>query len=168
VLFVHPICVHTTADKEASMRASGFWFMDSEYGEPLTRNRQKVVLLPEGHPSVIASRVGNRGHCCIHLLLLCPRMRVLHALVMTAGCAAQPGSASSVPACRPLQWRLPATEAPHFACPQARTLGLVHGGEPPAAAALRQASLSDEEADRLMNDPYHPSIAAMWCMSDTS
>lgn len=44
------------------------------------------------------------------------------------GCEPKQGAASGVPACRPLQWRLPQTEVPHYACPLAGSLALVHGG----------------------------------------
>lgn len=58
------------------------------------------------------------------------------------------GAASGVPACRPLHWRQPGAEAAHYTCP-AWQLGLVHGAEPPAAAALR-AGVSAAEAQRLL------------------
>lgn len=55
-------------------------------------------------------------------------------------CAQQPGSASRVPACKPVQWRVPGTEAPHYACPSPG-LALVHGGEAQALAALAAGAL---------------------------
>jgi len=69
-------------------------------------------------------------------------------LLCLAGCKPQAGAASKVRACHPLQWRLPQTEAALYSCPSF-DLGLVHGGEPSAAAALR-AGASKEEAERLL------------------
>ena len=80
----------------------------------------------------------------------------------SAGCEPQQGAASGVPACRPLQWRLPQTEAPHYACPLAGSLALVHGGEPPAAAALK-AGASSAEASKLLDDPFNTTKPGMWC-----
>ena len=59
-------------------------------------------------------------------------------------CPPQPGAASGVPSCRPRQWRLPQTEVTHYSCPSFQ-LGLVHGGEPSASAALR-GGVEGEEA----------------------
>lgn len=64
------------------------------------------------------------------------------------GCAAQRGAASGVPACQPLQWRLPQAEAAFTTCPT-YGLGLVHGGEPAALARLR-AGAADGEVQELL------------------
>ncbi|KAL4447611.1 hypothetical protein ABPG75_004830 [Micractinium tetrahymenae] len=64
------------------------------------------------------------------------------------GCAPQRGAASGVPACVPLQWRLPQAEAAFTSCP-VYGLGLVHGGEPAVLAMLR-AGATDEEVQQLL------------------
>lgn len=64
------------------------------------------------------------------------------------GCKPQPGSASQVPACRPLHWRLPDAESKLYSCPSFG-LGLVHGDVPPAVKAL-QAGASAEVARALL------------------
>ncbi|KAL4443517.1 hypothetical protein ABPG75_011254 [Micractinium tetrahymenae] len=51
-------------------------------------------------------------------------------------CRPQPGAASKVPACRPLQWRDKSAEAAHYSCPSYGP-GLVHGGEPAGLQAVR-------------------------------
>jgi hypothetical protein len=66
-----------------------------------------------------------------------------------AGCQPQPGASSGVAACRPLHWRLPQAEAAHYSCPR-EELGLVHGGEPAAAAAAR-AGVSGKQAEQLFD-----------------
>jgi hypothetical protein len=58
-------------------------------------------------------------------------------------CPPQPGAASGVPSCRPRQWRLPQTEVAHYSCPSFQ-LGLMHGGEPLASAALREGVEGEE------------------------
>ncbi|PRW56763.1 hypothetical protein C2E21_4548 [Chlorella sorokiniana] len=62
------------------------------------------------------------------------------------GCVAEPGAASSVPACRPLHWRQPDAEAAHYSCPSFG-LGLVHGRLP----LLRTLFA------RVGSDPYYAS-----------
>ena len=138
LLFLHPICATDTAQKEAVLRTAGFWFVDSEQGEqagtPLpcsSLQRQPLSLL---HPLETAS-VGAWVQCRAPVVAT-----TRHAVVMlcstarpncsrtSAGCEPKQGAASGVPACRPLQWRLPQTEVPHYACPLAGSLALVHGG----------------------------------------
>lgn len=53
-----------------------------------------------------------------------------------AGCPPQRGAASGTPACRPLHWKQAQAEEGHYAC-RTFELGLAHGGEPAALAALR-------------------------------
>lgn len=65
------------------------------------------------------------------------------------GCKPQPGSASGVPACQPLRWRLPQTEAGHYRC-RSFDLGLVHGGEP-AAGAVARAGVRGKAAEELFD-----------------
>ena len=57
-----------------------------------------------------------------------------------AGCAALPGAASQVPACRPLRWRVPSAEAMFYSCSH-YTLGLRHerAALPRAAEAAASA-----------------------------
>lgn len=71
------------------------------------------------------------------------------ALPWCAGCKPQPGSASGVPACQPLRWRLPQTEAGHYRC-RSFDLGLVHGGEP-AAGAVARAGVRGKAAEELFD-----------------
>lgn len=93
VLYLHVICEAAAENKEAVLRAAGFWFLDS--------------------------------------------------------CQPQGGASSGVPACRPLHWRLPQAEAAHYSCPRTQ-LGLVHGGEP-AAAATARAGVTGEQAEQLFD-----------------
>ncbi|KAL4860227.1 hypothetical protein ACK3TF_000413 [Chlorella vulgaris] len=78
------------------------------------------------------------------------------------GCAPMNGATSGVTACRPLQWRVPQTEAPHYTCPHPNALGLVYGAEPAAVTALRRGITAEEEA-RLLDDDRWPGGMAPWC-----
>ncbi|KAI3425701.1 hypothetical protein D9Q98_007677 [Chlorella vulgaris] len=66
------------------------------------------------------------------------------------GCPPQLGTDSQMPACQPLVWRLPEAEAEHTSCPS-YGLGLMHGGDPPAASALRGGALIAAEAAKLID-----------------
>ena len=156
VLYLHPICAAGSELKEHILRQAGFWFMDSEQGEcwgkPGLATHVYVWRALAGYAAC-----GFGGLPCAAWLRWRPATRVCLSDIewgacaprgVCAGCAAQKGSASGVPACRPLHWRLPATEAAHYSC-HSFELGLTHGGEPAAVAALR-AGATGQEAEQLL------------------
>ena len=151
MLYLHPICAAGSDLKERILRQAGFWFMDSEQGG--CRGQPRLVAcsiwraLCRGVEACHGLMPGWGGGSQ-HLPAFLTSTGQCSPLDVCAGCAAQEGSVSGVPACLPLHWRLPATEAAHYSC-HSFELGLTHGGEPAAVAAL-QAGATGEEAEQLL------------------
>ena len=131
MVYLHVICVADAEVKEAVLRAAGFWFLDSDRGEALI-----PCLVPAAFLGLTPGLVRAPANL--------PR-----AGRSLAGCRAHPRATSGVPACRPLSWRQPDAEAHHYSCPTFE-LGLVHGGEPAAAAAAR-AGVRGKAAEQLFD-----------------
>ena len=144
VLAVHPLC---GGDKAATMKRSGFWFLDGKltWGSQAARTGGRVgpsslPAVPAGAQAVLSGQEHRRqGYPAFlraaALGLLCPHnpagcrqaarppltahpMAAHAPPTAPADCLQRNGSAVQLPSCPPLQWRLPDTETRFFACGQ--------------------------------------------------